>query len=55
MRYRCYKRKKYIVQFRVFSIKDLDVLIEHFYKYSLITKKHADFILFKEGLELKKK
>lgn len=46
------KVKKDIVQFRVFSINDLNVIIEHFDKYPLITKKHADFILFKEGLEL---
>nr|YP_009364302.1 LAGLIDADG endonuclease [Ophiocordyceps sinensis]ARF03397.1 LAGLIDADG endonuclease [Ophiocordyceps sinensis]QDH07191.1 LAGLIDADG endonuclease [Ophiocordyceps sinensis] len=44
------KVKKYIVQFRVFSIEDLNVVIKHFDKYPLITKKHADFILFKEGL-----
>lgn len=44
--------KKDIVQFRIFSIKDLNVLIEHFDQYPLITKKYGDFILFKEGLEL---
>lgn len=33
------------VQFRVRSIKELSVVINHFDKYPLITKKRADFIL----------
>lgn len=46
------KVKKDIVQFRVFSIKDLDIIIKHFDLYLLITKKCADYLLFKEALEL---
>lgn len=33
------------VQFRVRSIKELSVVINHLEKYPLITQKHADFIL----------
>ena len=33
--------------FRVGSIKDLQVIIAHFYKFPLKTKKQADFELFK--------
>ena len=40
------------VEFRVLSINDLNVLIEHFDQYPLITKKWADYLLFKEALEL---
>jgi hypothetical protein len=39
--------KDSLVQFRVESIKDLLVVIEHFNKYPLITKKWVDFELFK--------
>ena len=46
------KVKKDIVQFRVFSIKDLDIIIKHFDLYPLITKKLADYLLFKEALKL---
>lgn len=46
------KVKKDIVQFRVFSIKDLDIIIKHFDLYPLITKKLADYLLFKEAVEL---
>ena len=46
------REKENIVQFRVFSIKDLDVIIKHFDSYPLISKKLADYLLFKEALEL---
>lgn len=46
------KVKKDIVQFRVFSIKDLDIIIKHFDLYPLITKKLADYLLFREAVEL---
>lgn len=39
---------KYSVQ----SVKDLSVIIDHFDKFPLITKKHIDFILFKDVLNL---
>lgn len=34
------------------SIKDLDVILNHFDKYPLITKKHADYLLFKMAIDL---
>lgn len=40
------------VQYRVSSIKDLEVIINHFDKFPLITKKCADFQLFKQAFEL---
>lgn len=40
------------VQFRVFSIEDLKVIINHFEDYPLITKKQMDFLLLKKALEL---
>ena len=35
------------VQYRVESLKDLAIIIEHFNKYHLRTKKQADFTIFK--------
>jgi len=40
------KTGKKFIQFRVFSIKDLKVIIDHFEQYPLITKKQIDYILF---------
>lgn len=41
------------VQYRVASLKDLNsIIIPHFYKYPLITKQKADFILFKKIIDL---
>jgi hypothetical protein len=37
---------------RVLSAKELMVIRDHFEQYPLITKKHLDFILFKEALQL---
>ena len=39
-------------QFRVYSIKDLRVLINHFDRYPLITQKFADYELFKQAFHL---
>jgi len=37
------------VEFRVSTLKDLvDVILPYFDKYPLITKKHSDYLLFKE-------
>lgn len=36
----------------VHSLKDLDAIIEHFDKYPLLTKKRADYELFKRTVEL---
>jgi hypothetical protein len=38
--------------FYVQAIKDLDVILNHFDKYPLITKKHADYLLFKMAINL---
>ena len=40
------------LQFQVSSIKDLKVIIDHFDKYPLITKKFSDYKLFKEAFYL---
>jgi sRNA-binding regulator protein Hfq len=42
-----YSRKSGICVYLVQSIKDLAVIINHFDKYSLISKKQADYLLFK--------
>jgi len=39
-------------QFRVDSIKDLKILINHFDRYPLITQKFADYELFKQAFHL---
>lgn len=36
----------------VYSVKDLQVIIEHFNNYPLITQKQTDFFLFKQALDL---
>lgn len=41
-------------QYRVQSIKELAIIIDHFVKYPLITQKYADFLLFKQAFELMK-
>ena len=40
------------VQFRVSSLEDLNIIIHHFDKYPLLTRKHSDFLLFKEVVNL---
>lgn len=41
--------KASVIEFRVSTIKDLvDVIIPHFDKYPLLTKKHSDYLLFKQ-------
>jgi hypothetical protein len=35
------------VQYKVESIKDLQIIIEHFEKYPLVTDKLSDFLIFK--------
>ena len=42
----------FIYVYYVQSIKDLDVILNHFDKYPLITKKHADYLLFKMAIDL---
>jgi len=43
---------KDLIQYRVSSIKDLNVIISHFEKYPLISNKWADYQLFKKVVEL---
>jgi hypothetical protein len=38
--------------YRVFSLKDLKIIVAHFDKYPLVTQKRADFEYFKEILDL---
>ena len=46
------KHGKDSIQYRVSSIKDLKVIIDHFDKYPLITQKLADYLLFKQFVEI---
>ena len=39
-----------MVEYRIFAIKDLDIILNHFDLYPLITKKRGDYLLFKEAL-----
>lgn len=40
------------VQYRVESLKDLAIIINHFNKYPLLTKKQSDFSIFKSAYSL---
>lgn len=40
------------VQYRVSGLKDLNIIINHFNKYPLFTRKQSDFLLFKEVITL---
>jgi len=46
-----YERKESCI-YIVNSLNDLQIIIEHFDKYSLITQKQADYQLFKRAFEL---
>ncbi len=50
-----YKRGKDAILYRASSVKDLQVIIDHFDKYPLITQKRADFELLKQGVEIIKR
>lgn len=47
-----FKDKKDSIKYRVASVNDLSIIMDHFDKYPLITQKQADYILFKQALEL---
>lgn len=47
-----YKHGLNSIQFKVFSVKGIKVIIEHFNKFPMITQKRADLILFKQVLSL---
>jgi hypothetical protein len=42
------------VQYRVSGLDDLNIIINHFNNYPLLTKKYSDYILFKEVINLMK-
>ncbi len=44
-----YKQNSESNQYLVSTVKDLATIIEHLNKYPLLTKKHEDFLLFKQG------
>ena len=46
------KQGSQLIQFRVYSVKDIKVIIDHFDKYPLITDKNSDFQLFKQAYQL---
>lgn len=46
------KHGKNSSSFRIASLKNLKVVLSHFDKYSLISNKQADYILFKQVLDL---
>ena len=48
------KISKDVAIYRIASIKDLQVVIDHLTRYPLITQKRADFELFKAVVEIKK-
>jgi len=41
-----------MVVFAVESVKDLQVIIDHFDKYPLLTAKSSDFLIFKQCFEI---
>ena len=43
------------VQFRVYALEDLKVILHHFDKYPLLTNKQSDYLLFKEVVNLRRK
>lgn len=45
-----YKHGNDSIQYRVSSLNNLQVITEHFDKYPLITKKQADYLLFKKAI-----
>lgn len=47
-----YKHGTDSMQYRVSSLRNLQVIIQHFDKYPLITQKQADYLLFKEAVNL---
>ena len=40
------------VEYRVFSIKELKVVLDHFDKFPLISQKYGDYLLFKQAYQL---
>lgn len=46
------KKEENLVTYMVQSKDDLDILIQHFDSYPLISNKFADYLLFKQAFEL---
>jgi hypothetical protein len=42
--------KRRLISYEVNSIKELQIIIDHFDKYPLITQKRSDYLLFKKSL-----
>lgn len=49
---RIYDRAQDQVELRVYSVKELQVIIAHFDLYPLITQKRADYLLFKQAYNI---
>jgi hypothetical protein len=47
-----YKQGKNSLYYRVFGLKNLSVIIKHLDNFPLLTQKQADYILFKQVVEL---
>jgi hypothetical protein len=47
-----YKAERNVYRYMVRTPEDLDLIINHFDKYPLITQKQADYLLFKSAFEL---
>lgn len=47
-----YKKGQDTLDYRVGSLKNLKLIINHFDKYPLLTKKSADYLLFKQSVDL---
>ena len=52
---RIYKCGPTMVILKVQSLKELERVINHLEKYPLITKKHADYVLFKKIFQIMKR
>lgn len=49
---RIYKHSENMMRYKVSSIKELSLIIQHFEKYPLMTQKRADFELFKKAVAI---
>lgn len=47
------KGAKGLMVYRVSSLKDLEIIVDHFTRYPLVTQKKADFLLLKRAFEIK--
>lgn len=43
---------KNTANFNVYSIREMQVLVDHFVRYLLITAKYSYFVLFKQAFEI---